>query len=148
VNKAIIEVVKKRVTREDVSNMKDLGDEDRRLACAALGRSIGRVAAERTTAKMDAVLSSGLLNTAIPTGLREEYRRRGDAAFEALKKSIESDQIPSLESVRAEIAELARMARERNREIAGDISRGRTQNQRHDSDMKSDCVDTLSCGGR
>ena len=116
-------------------------------ACAALGRALGQVAAKTAAAKAEAVLASGLLNTSIPNSLRDEYRSRGNGAFDALKKAVESDQIPPIEDVRSAIAQLARASREKNRLIAAQISAGKLQNYRQESEIQTDCVDTLSCGG-
>ena len=143
----IDDIINRRITTEDVASLGDLGAEDRRLACAALGRAIGQLAAEKAAAKAEAILASGLLNTAIPNSLRDEYRGRGQNAFEALRKAIESDQIPPVEEVRHTIAQLARATREKNRLIASQISRGRLENYREESSAHSDCTDTLSCGG-
>lgn len=145
--RSVSEVVRKRISQEDISNLDDLGTEDRKLACAALGRAIGQVAAEKSAAEGEAIVASGLLNTAIPNSLRDEYRSRSNAAFVALRKTLESDQIPPLETVRTAVAQLARATREKNRLIASGISSGKVENSRQESQVKSDCVDTLSCGG-
>lgn len=147
VERSIDEAIVRRLTPADVENLDDLGAADRKLACAALGRAIGQVAAQAAAAKAKASLAAGLLNTAIPDSLRQEYRTRGEAAFDALKKSVESDQIPPVEDVRAAIAQLARAAREKNRILASQISAGRISNYRQESDAASGCYDTLSCVG-
>lgn len=141
------DIISRRLTRDDVERLGDLEPEDRRLACAALGRAIGQLAAEKASAKAEAVLASGLLNTAIPNSLRDEYRGRGQNAFEALRKAVASDQIPPLEEIRRAITQLATVTREKNRMIASQISRGRLENYREEAAAASDCVDTLSCGG-
>ena len=127
--------------------MHDLETQDQKLACAALGRAIGQVAATKASAEAEAVLSSGLLNTAIPNSLRDEYRSRSQNAFQALRKAVESDQIPPIDEVRTAISQLARATREKNRILAAELSSGKLENYRHESATKSDCVDTLSCGG-
>ena len=147
VTRAIDETILRRITPVDVQNLDDLSDGYRELACAALGRSVGQVAAQTAAAKAEASLASGLLNTAIPDSLRAEYRTRGEAAFDALKKAVDSDQIPPVEEVRAAIGQLARAAREKNRVIAGQISEGKINNYRQESDASSGCFDTLSCAG-
>ncbi len=144
---AVDEAINRRISSEDVQNLGDLTDEDRRLACAALGRALGQVAARTASAKAEAVLASGLLNTAVPNSLRDEYRTRGVGAFDALKKALDSDQIPPVEDVRAAIGQLARATREKNRLIAARISEGRLENYRQETDGRSDCTDTLSCSG-
>lgn len=141
------DIITRRLTTEDVARLGDLEAEDRRLACAALGRAIGQLAAEKAAAKATAVLASGLLNTAIPNSLRDEYRGRGQNAFDALRQAIASDQIPPVEEVRRAIDQLARATREKNRLIASQISRGRLENYREETSTRSDCTDTLSCGG-
>ena len=144
---AVNEAITRRLSQEDVQNLGDLTDEDRRLACAGLGRALGQVAAKTASAKAEAVLASGLLNTAIPNSLRDEYRTRGTGAFDALKKAIDSDQIPPVEEVRAAIAQLARATREKSRLMASRLSQGRLENYRQETNQQSDCTDTLSCGG-
>ncbi len=144
---SVDEIISRKLSKVDAENLDDLTDEDRRLACAALGRAIGQMAARVATSKAEAVLASGLLNTAIPDTLRDEYRTRGEGAFDALRKAVESDQIPPLEDVRTAIGQLARATREKNRMIAAGISRGRTENYRQESESRNDCTDTLSCGG-
>lgn len=143
----VAETIARRLSPDDVQNLGDLTDEDRRLACAALGRALGQVAAKTASAKAEAVLASGLLNTAIPNSLRDEYRTRGTGAFDAIKKAIDSDQIPPVEDVRAAIGQLARATREKNRVLASRISEGRLQNYRQESEGRVDCSDTLSCAG-
>jgi hypothetical protein len=141
------ETISRRLTRDDADNLGDLETEDKRLACAALGRAIGQLAAQKAAAKAEAILASGLLNTAIPNSLRDEYRGRGQNAFEALRKAVESDQIPEVEDIRRAISQLAQVTREKNRFIASQISRGRLDNYREESQATTDCVDTLSCNG-
>jgi hypothetical protein len=145
--RAVVEMVKRRLTLDDVQNLEDLAPPDRQLACAALGRAVGKVSAESVAARAEAVLASGLLNSAIPNSLRDEYRSRGENAFLALRRAIEIDQIPTLEEVRRAIADLARVTRERNRIIAGQVNESRVQNSRSESAVRSDCTDTLSCNG-
>ncbi len=145
--RAVVEIVKRRLTLDDVQNLEDLAPPDRQLACAALGRAIGKVSAESVAARAEAVLASGLLSSAIPNSLRDEYRSRGENAFLALRRAIEIDQIPTLEEVRRAIADLARVTRERSRIIAGQVNEGRVQNSRSENTVKSDCTDTLSCNG-
>ena len=146
VEDGVYRVVKDKLTPDDVSNLEDLEREDRLLACAALGRSIVQIAAQKTVAKSEAILASGLLNTAVPNALRDEYRSRAEASFEALRKSLVSEEIPPLDDVRRAIAQLAKSTREKNRILAGEVSRGRLENYRQDMGVGSDCTDTLSCG--
>ena len=145
--RTVTEVAQRRLSNDDVSNLDDLGTEDRKLACAALGRALGQVAADKAAAEGEAIVASGLLNAAIPNSLRDEYRSRSSSAFLALRKALESDQIPPLETVRAAVAQLARATREKNRLIAAGLTAGKVENSRQESTVKFDCVDTLSCGG-
>lgn len=145
--KSIVETIQNRITQEDILNIEDLGNGDRELACASLGRAIGQIASQKSSAEGEAVMASGLLNTAIPTALRDEYRMRTSTAFLALKKTIDSEQIPPIDEIRHTIAQLAYATRERNRILAGQISESKIQNSRHESIIKYDCTDTLSCGG-
>lgn len=143
---SVVEVVKNRVTKEDLLNINDLNDGDKELACTALGRSIGQVAAQKTAAAGEAVIASGLTNTAIPNSLRNEFRSRSDTAFLALKKTVESEQIPSVDEVRRAISKLAFATREKNKIIASQLSQNKIQNALQESLIKSDCTDSLSCG--
>ena len=145
---SVFETIKLRVTKDDISNLEDLANEDRDLACAALGRAIGKVAAEKSSSKAEAVLSSGLLNNAVPQNLRQEYSERSGHAFNALRKSLEGDQIPSIDSVRDAIATLARVAREKNRLLASLISENKKNNADSDQNHQSECTDTLTCSKR
>jgi hypothetical protein len=148
VEQAIGETIRRRLSFDDVQHLEDLAPADKQLACAALGRAVGKMAAQSLAARGEAVVASGLLNSAIPNSLRDEYRSRSDMAFLALRRALEVDQIPSLEEVRLAIAELARATRERNRIIAAQVNDARLQNSRTESAVQSDCVDTLSCEGR
>jgi len=148
VEQAIGETIRRRLSFDDVQHLEDLAPADKQLACAALGRAVGKMAAQSLAARGEAVVASGLLNSAIPNSLRDEYRSRSDTAFLALRRTLEVDQIPSLEEVRLAISELARATRERNRIIAAQVNDARLQNSRTESAVQSDCVDTLSCEGR
>jgi hypothetical protein len=147
VEQAIADAIRRRLSFDDVQRLEDLTPSDKQLACAALGRAVGKMAAERVAARGEAVVASGLLNSAIPNSLREEYRNRSDAGFLALRRALEVDQIPSLDEVRAAVAQLAQATRERNRVIASQVNEARVQNSRSESTVKSDCTDTLSCSG-
>lgn len=147
-DKSIISIAQSRLSQDDVLNIEDLGNEDKTLACSALGRSVAQMAAQKATAEGQAVIASGLLNTAIPNALREEFRNRSDTAFLALKKTIETEQIPPIDEVRTAIANLAAVTREKNRLTANQISGAKLQNSREESIIKNDCTDTLSCGGQ
>jgi hypothetical protein len=142
---AVAKMAKERLTKDDLSNLEDLEREDRRLACAALGRSLGQVAAQKKVAESEAILASGLLNTAVPNSLRDEYRSRGAGAFDALRKALTSEEVPPLDEVRRAVSLLAKATREKNRILAGEVSRGRLENYRQETPLKSDCTDTLSC---
>jgi hypothetical protein len=145
VGSTIVSVIKTRLSKEDVRNLDDLSEADRALSCAGLGRAIGQVAAEKASAKAEAVLASGLLNTSIPDDLRQEYSARSGNAFKALLKAIESDQIPPLDEVRSAIASLAKATREKNRAIASLIGHAKGSNAEADSDEKVGCTDTIDC---
>lgn len=147
-DRAIVTIAQSRLSQDDLMNIEDLGDEDKTLACSALGRSVAQMAAQKATAEGQAVIASGLLNTAIPNALREEFRNRSDTTFLALKKTIETEQIPPIDEVRTAIANLATVTREKNRLIANQISGAKLQNSRQESIIKNDCTDTLSCGGQ
>lgn len=145
--KSVVETIRNRITKDDVSNVSDLNDGDKQLACTALGRSVGQIAAQKVSAEGEAIVSAGLLNTAIPNSLRDEFRTRSGTAFLALKKTVESEQIPSIDEVRNAISNLAYATREKNRIIAAQLSQSKIENSRQESLIKSECTDTLSCGG-
>lgn len=147
-DQSIVVVAQSHITQDDLLNIEDLGSGDKALACSALGRSIAQTAAQKISAEGQAAVSSGLLNTAIPNGLRDEYRNRSDTAFLALRRTFKSEQIPPIDSVRKAIADLAYTTREKKRFIATQISGAKLQNSREESTIQNDCVDTLSCGGQ
>ena len=145
-DQSIYSTIKANVTQDDVLNIQDLNSGDKELACGALGKAIGKIAAQRTAAQGEAIVSSGLLNTAIPNSLRDEYRNRTENSFQALVKIIQSEQIPSVIDVRTAISKLAYATREKNKLIASKISQSKVSNAQEQSIIKSDCTDSLSCG--
>lgn len=142
------EIAARKLTPADAENLGDLGAQDRRLACLALGRALGREAAEQGSARLESVMASGLLNVAVPVALRDEYRSRVNTAFPALRAALVAEQVPPVEEVRRAITDLAAATRSKNRLMAARMSQGRIENNRNELEARTDCVDTLSCEGR
>jgi len=142
------DVVSRKLSAVDVQHLGDLSAQDKNLACVALGSAIGKEAAARAGARYEAIMASGLLNSSIPSALREEYRSRAASAFPALRAAIDAEDIPSLDEVRKAVSDLAALTREKNRLLAARMSEGRIHNMRDDIKRQTDCVDTLSCEGR
>lgn len=137
--------IKKYLTAEDADLLDDLFEEDKRLACAALGRAIGLISAKQTSAHHDSIFTSALTNTAVPGSLRDEYRARAKSAFEALERSLNAEQIPNLESVRENIRDLARYMRAANRASGANLTNARSLNQGERDNDRNDCFDSHSC---
>ncbi|MCA2961829.1 MAG: hypothetical protein IOD12_16385 [Silvanigrellales bacterium] len=138
-------LVKRKVPLSAVEDLDVLSGPDRRLACLALGRAVGREAALKASARYESLVSTGLLNTAIPEALRSEYRDRTLAAFPALRAALESEDIPSVESVRADLTAFAAASRARSALLASEANRGRLQNTINDAQAESNCTDSLTC---
>jgi hypothetical protein len=139
---ALERAAKRHLTARDKDNLRVLDARDRSLACAALGRSLGAVALEGDAAHHRAVLASGLLNNAIPQELRDEYRSRSEASFEALQASLEAAFPPPVDDVRALIDRLARITRARRLAVNETLARNRLP---HSTSPADDCVDALGC---
>lgn len=137
--------IKEKLSAEDASNLDDLLTDDRKIACAALGKALGAIAAKRSAAKSEAIITTAVTNGALPEGLREEYRRRSSTAFETLRMAVESEQIPNVEEVRNAVRELASAQRKYNRASAAGLSQSRLQNQVQKLSEDVDCTDTNSC---
>lgn len=142
---SVAAIFKEKLVQEDADNLSDLLAADRRIACTALGRALGVFVIERRTAKSEAIMSSALTNGALTKGLKDEYRSRSQSAFDALREAALSEQIPSLETVRNSIRELAQAERAYNRSVASKISGARLHNSRLQTESQTDCVDTQSC---
>jgi hypothetical protein len=139
---ALERAAKRHLTARDKDNLSLLDARDRSLACAALGRSLGAVALEGDAAHHRAVLASGLLNNAIPQELRDEYRSRSEASFEALQASLEASLPPPVDDVRELIDRLARITRARRLAVNETLARNRLPQATSPAD---DCVDALGC---
>lgn len=139
------EAVRRNLTLQDDEALQSLLEKDRWLACAALGRAIGGVAAKRTVATHNAALSSALTNDGVPDGIRNEYRARAQAAFEALEQSLEAEQLPDVASTKEQVRALAHYMRSYNRSSAARLSSARFTNMRERTEENSDCVDSATC---
>ena len=138
-------LVKRKVPLGVLADLDVLSGPDRRIACLALGRSVGREAALKASSRYESLVSTGLLNTAIPESLRSEYRDRTLAAFPALRAALESEDIPSVERVRADLAAFAAATRAKSALLASEANRGRLQNTINDARAEANCSDSLTC---
>jgi|GEM_PF-3363273 len=141
----VAQIIRRKLSAAVVEDLDVLSAPDRQLACLALGRAVGREAALKATAKYESLVSTGLLNTAIPEPLRVEYRDRIGAAFPALRAALESEDIPTVDAVRGEVAAFARAQRAKTALLAAEANRGRTQNALGDANGTSECIDSLTC---
>jgi hypothetical protein len=141
----VAQIIRRKLSRAVVEDLDVLSSPDRQRACLALGRAVGREAALKATSKYESLVSTGLLNTAIPEALRAEYRDRISTAFPALRAAVESEDIPSVEAVRAELAAFARAQRAKTALLAAEANRGRTRNTIEDAKGSSECLDSLTC---
>jgi hypothetical protein len=138
-----VSILRRKVGSSIIDDFEVLSPGDRNLVCRALGRSVGREAALVTSAKSESLVSTGLLNTAIPEPLRAEYRERSLAAFPALRASLESEDIAPVEVIRAEIRKFADLQRAKTKLLATEANRARLQNKIRDEGTQ--CTDSLSC---
>ena len=138
-------VVKKKLNSQTAADLSDLSNADRQIACLALGRAVGKEAALQASSRYESTVSTGLLNTAIPESLRAEYRDRSLSAFPALRQAIEGEEIPSVERVRAELSDFAKLQRTKTKILASETNRARLNNSLGDGRSASDCADSLSC---
>jgi hypothetical protein len=141
--KEAISILRRKVGSGIIDDLAVLSPADKTLVCKALGRSVGREAALVTSAKFESLVSTGLLNTAIPEPLKAEYRDRSLAAFPALKATLESENIASVEVMRAEIKKFADLKRAQTKILASEANKARLQNKIRDESVK--CTDSLSC---
>jgi hypothetical protein len=141
----VASLVMKKLSPQTAADLEELAQTDRQVACLALGRAVGKEAALLASARYESTLSTGLLNTAIPEPLRVEYRERAIAAFPALRQAIEGEDIPSVERVRNDLAQFAKLQRTKTKILAGETNRARLVNSLGDGRSASDCADSLSC---
>lgn len=141
----VAHIIRRKLSRAVVEDLDVLAAPDRQLACLALGRAVGREAALKAAAKYQSLVSTGLLNTAIPEPLRAEYRDRVSTAFPSLRAAIDSEEIPPVEAVRAELAAFARAQRAKTALLAAEANRGRTRNTIEDANGATECIDSLTC---
>lgn len=140
-----VRIIRERLNSEDVDNLNDILEADKKLACAALGRAIGKMVVEKQASKNESIMTTALTNGALPDGLKEEYRRRAATAFETLRLAVESEQIPPLEDVRRAIRQLADASRKYNRFVGASLSGSRIKNQTQKFEDMHDCIDSESC---
>lgn len=141
----VVNVVKRKLNAQTLADLEDLASADRQVACLALGRAIGKEAAQKAASRFESAVSAGLLNTAIPESLRDEYRDRAISAFPAMRKALEGEEIPSVERVRSDLSEFARLQRAKTRILASETNRARLKNAVGDGQSESQCADSLSC---
>lgn len=143
--RTVAKTIQRHLTYDDADAIESLFDKDRRLACNALGRSVGVLSVKQTLAKSSSVMAAALTNGALPAALRDEYRARASNAFEALERSLNAEQVPELSIVQNQVQDLARYMRFSNRKSAARLSSARSENQKNEADDNLDCFDTKSC---
>lgn len=143
--KSVGKTIQRYFTVEDAEAIESLFDKDKLLACNALGRAVGVIAAKQSLAKGSSVMAAALTNNALPPALRDEYRTRSSTAFDALERSLNSEQIPDLAVVQNQVRDLARYMRLYNRKSAARLSSARSINQTSETEDSLDCFDTKSC---
>jgi hypothetical protein len=141
----VANVAKRKLNAQTLADLNDLSNADRQIACLALGRAIGKEAAQKAASRYESAVSTGLLNTAIPEPLRAEYRERSLSAFPAMRQALEGEVIPSIERVRSDLAEFARLQRAKTSILASETNRARLKNIMGDGQSASACTDSLSC---
>ena len=142
---AITDVVKKKLNAQVTADLSDLPATDKEIACLALGRAVGKEAALKASTRYESVMSTGLLNTAIPEPLRAEYRDRSLSAFPAMRLALQGENIPAVETVRSEIAAFAHLQRTKTTILAAETNRAKLRNSMGDAQSASECADSLSC---
>ena len=138
-------VAKRKLNAQTLADLNDLSNADRQIVCLALGRAVGKEAAQKAASRLESAVSAGLLNTAIPESLRTEYRDRAISAFPAVRQALEGESIPSVERVRADLSEFANLQRAKTRILAGETNRARLKNSIGDGQSSAECTDSLSC---
>jgi hypothetical protein len=142
---AVVAVVKRKLNAQVTRDLSDLPAADKDIACLALGRAVGKEAALKASSRYESVVSTGLLNTAIPEPLRAEYRDRSLSAFPAMRLALEGESIPPVEAVRSEIAAFARLQRTKTTILASETNRAKLKNIMGDKQSATECADSLSC---
>ena len=141
----VVSVVKRKLSKQTSNDIADLSLADKQIACLALGRSIGKEAALRASSRFESSVSVGLLNTAIPEPLRAEYRDRALSAFPAMRQALDGETIPSVDRVRFDLSEFAKLQRAKTTLLASETNRARLKNSIGDSRSATECADSLSC---
>ena len=141
----VVQVAKRKLNGQTLADLNDLSSADRQIACLALGRAIGKEAAQKAASRYESAVSAGLLNTAIPEPLRAEYRDRSISAFPAMRQALDGEVIPSVDRVRSDLSEFARLQRAKTNILASETNRARLKNTMGDGQSASECADSLSC---
>ena len=141
----VASVVKRKLNTQTLADLGDLAPADKQIACLALGRAVGKEAAFKASSRYESALSTGLLNTAIPESLRAEYRDRAISAFPAMRQALDGDVIPSVERVRSDLADFAKLQRAKTTILASETNRARLKNTMGDGQSAAECADSLSC---
>ena len=141
----VVSIVKRKLSKQTSNDIADLSLADKQIACLALGRAIGREAALHASSRFESAVSVGLLNTAIPEPLRAEYRDRALSAFPAMRQALDGETIPSVDRVRFDLSEFAKLQRAKTTLLASETNRARLKNSIGDSRSKTECADSVSC---
>jgi hypothetical protein len=141
----VAKVAKRKLNSQTLADLNDLSNADRQIACLSLGRAIGKEAAQKAASRYESAVSAGLLNTAIPEPLRAEYRERSISAFPAMRQALDGEVIPSVERVRSELSEFARLQRAKTSILASETNRAKLKNTMGDGQSAAECADSLSC---
>jgi hypothetical protein len=142
---AVVSVVKRKLNIQVTRDLSDLPAADKDIACLALARAVGKEAALKASSRYESVVSTGLLNTAIPEPLRAEYRDRSLSAFPAMRLALEGENIPPVEKIRSEISAFANLQRTKTTILASETNRAKLKNTMGDKQSVTECTDSLTC---
>jgi hypothetical protein len=146
INPYIERVIREKISKSLVRDLKSLPEVDARRACNSLGESIAELAIKRAVADGRTTLAAALANDAIPDDLKVFYQDRSDKTFSSISAAIKAkDVVPLAKNIR-NISHLAKAFRRLQREKAATLSSKRTFND--ERALKESCEDELSCESR
>ena len=140
-----VQVIQRKLNPQTFEDLRDLSPADKQIACLALGRAVGKEAGLKAASHLESTLSTGLLNTAIPESLRVEYRDRALSSFPAMRQALAGENIPSVEQVRWDLSEFAKLQRSKTRILASQTNRAKLKNAQGDGQNALVCTDSLNC---
>ena len=141
--KEIRMVIKEKVPKEAVRDLKSIPANDQKSACTAIAEGVAQIAVKRANAKNKAIMAAALSNDALPDDLRAFYRERSHLTFSAIQAKIDAEEIIPLGEVLTGLRDLALQFRTKNRESASGVSAGKILNE--SSGAVDGCEDELSC---